>query len=381
MTNQTHRLSPTIPARDVLHLCFVAPNAYHVLMDSDSGYCGGAEVQQYLLAKALVEKGHRVTIVVQDLGGTPICEVRHGIEIVKGPFRYLGGSNAYFLVDSLNLVCLLRKINADFYLLKCPRALLFAMSIHRRVFGKRLVKWVANESDCDPQGWSPSCWLYRLGAKAADCFVFQSDSQKALAEKKLGIQGTVVPSIAHAHDETEECRSKDIDVLWVGSCTRNKQPEVVLDLASSTPDIQYSIIMSQGSCPLYNREIEERAKSLRNVKYEGFVPYTRIPQFYGRAKLLLCTSKREGFPNTFLQAWQEGVPVVSLAVDPDHVIMKYQLGKVSGDVEHLRCDLRSLVRDNGLREPLAANGREYVRKYHSPDRVVNQLMGVLKSVY
>jgi glycosyltransferase involved in cell wall biosynthesis len=377
MTNRECRLLHKTSSVAKLHFCFVAPTAYHVLFDSDSGVCGGAEVQQYLLAKALVDKGHRATIVVQDFRGMRTHDVRHGIEIVKGPFRYLGGANAYFLADSLKLIALLRKVDADFYLLKCPRALLFAMSVHRRIFGKRLVKWFAGDSDCSSHGWSPSDWLYMLGIRATDCFIFQSGSQKALAEQKLGVQGTVVPSIAHAHEGAAVRMSKDIDVLWVGSCTPNKQPEIILDLAQSAPDIEYSILMSQGSCSPYGREIERRARGLKNVRYEGFVPYSQSARFYRRARVLACTSRQEGFPNTFLQAWQEGVPVVSLTVDPDNVITSHHLGKVSGDIEQMRLDIGCLVNDEEYRQQLGTNGEKYVQQHHSKEIIVDQFLAAL----
>ena len=41
-----------------------------------------------------------------------------------------------------------------------------------------------------------------------------------------------------------------------------------------------------------------------------------------KSKILINTSSFEGFPNTFVQAWANGVPVISLKVDPDNIIKK-----------------------------------------------------------
>ena len=65
-----------------IHLCFVAPNAYPVLANKDFGMCGGAEVQQMLLAKALIKEGYRITFVVDDFG-QDAREIHNGIEVIR----------------------------------------------------------------------------------------------------------------------------------------------------------------------------------------------------------------------------------------------------------------------------------------------------------
>ena len=52
---------------------------------------------------------------------------------------------------------------------------------------------------------------------------------------------------------------------------------------------------------------------------------TSIDALYDRAKVLVNTSDVEGFPNSYLQAWIRGVPVVTL-IDPDGVIEREGLG-------------------------------------------------------
>jgi len=63
----------------------------------------------------------------------------------------------------------------------------------------------------------------------------------------------------------------------------------------------------------------ERARRMPNVALFDPMPYAQLDAHYRRALVLMCTSKWEGFPNTFLEAWSRGIPTVS-TVDPDGII-------------------------------------------------------------
>lgn len=63
---------------------------------------------------------------------------------------------------------------------------------------------------------------------------------------------------------------------------------------------------------------------------------------FRRARLFVNTSAHEGFPNTFLQAWSQGIPVISF-VDPDDLIRKNRLGLVVHDIDEMARGIRDVL--------------------------------------
>jgi glycosyltransferase involved in cell wall biosynthesis len=92
------------------------------------------------------------------------------------------------------------------------------------------------------------------------------------------------------------------------------------------------------------------------------------------------TSRVEGFPNTFIQAWARLVPVISLTVDPDGVIEKQRLGFRSGDFSQLVSHTRTLIRDQNLAEEMGRNGRLYGEKEHDLAENAHKLDQLLRQL-
>lgn len=370
------------------HVCFVAPNAYPLLANKNFKSCGGAEVQQVLLGWALKGRRYKVTFVVDDYG-QPKRETIDGIEVVQGPFRYFRGSRWHFPVDTLRLIWTLRRINADIYIFKGPLLLMFSMGWHRRLFGRKLVKIIAHDEDCTntyngevmKEGGRLDKKLYLMCASFLDYTIFQSEYQKKIGLKNLGLRGRVIKNIAqHRITPPPPQQMRDIGVLWVGTALRRKRPHLLLDVAEQMPDVHFTMIIAPGPDIKFTRSVKERAISIKNVDYKGFIEYSKIGDYYDRARVLAHTSKAEGFPNVFLQAWQSGVPVVALSINPDGVIKKSRLGRVSGDIEKFKDDILFFVENEIARRETGRNGMRYIRDNHETELIVQQYIEVFNEL-
>jgi glycosyltransferase involved in cell wall biosynthesis len=102
-----------------------------------------------------------------------------------------------------------------------------------------------------------------------------------------------------------------------------------------------------------------------NVMYVGEKRQSEINQLFARSHLFVNTSRYEGFPNTFIQAWMREVPVVSLDVDPDDVLERESIGVHAKSMDRLIAAIRSYVTDHAKRAEHGARARRYAMLRHS----------------
>ena len=125
----------------------------------------------------------------------------------------------------------------------------------------------------------------------------------------------------------------------------------------------------------------DQLRSLPNVEFLGQVEPERAEQIIAEAALLLSTSSAEGFPNTFLQAWANGTPVVTLSIDPDNVIQNRGLGAVAGGIDGAIANIEALVNSPKRRQDVARSAQRYIAERHTETVVIQEFSRALCSVH
>lgn len=297
-------------------LCFVCLRAYGYFNPSVEFHGGGAERQIHLLSTALAED-YDVHVVVGDFG-QPKTEVRDGVTLHRA-YPLHPRKNALQPAKHLGLLWrAMRRSGADIFISRqSPRKAGFVYALARSLRSKFLYH-LANDSylGAEPASRSqPVQWLYGRAVRHADVVVAQTPKQQSGIKDKYDVAATVIPNGYPPADNRPEFEARD-GFLWVGRLDEEqKRPDLFLDLAEALPQLSFRIAGPTRDTE-YADTVIDRAQSLSNVQYLGLLDPEEIHDQYRTAIALVSTSAYEGFPNTFLEAWRQGTPILSLTVDP-----------------------------------------------------------------
>jgi glycosyltransferase involved in cell wall biosynthesis len=352
-------------------ICIVGMDSYGMLSgEGDLRYIGGESVQHVLLARAWRDLGHDVSIIVHD-EGQGAKRVIDGITAIAAHTRNGGIPGLrFFHPRASKLVGALSAADADIYYQSPAGVNTGFTAWFTRMMGRQFIFRIASDSDCEKEHprirFLRDRMLYDFGLKRADVVAAQTLHQQRMLRDNHGIDAPVINMIVEAPQRAGAPVEKDIDVLWLSNLRALKRPELALELARQLPDVKFTL--AGGPMPggqMYYDDVAAAAARLPNVTMLGAVRYADTGPLIDRAKIFLNTSSIEGFPNTFLQSWIRGVPVVSF-FDPDGLVNRLQLGRIARTVDDMREALRGLVDVPVYRENIGRRAREYaLREYTS----------------
>jgi len=347
-------------------ICIVGLDSYGMLSgEGNPKYIGGESIQHVLLARAWRDLGHDVSIIVHDEGQGAKRE-HEGITAIAAHTRRGGMPGLrFFHPRATRLLSALIAADADVYYQSPAGAYTGITAWFCRATGRRFIFRVASDSDCEKEHGRIQFWrdrkLYNYGLRRADFVAAQTDFQAQLLRENHGIQSVVLNMMVEVPRNGVPAE-KDIDVLWLSNLRALKRPELALELARQLPHVNF--MLAGGPMPggeTYFEDVRAAAARLPNVSMHGAVRYADSGKLFDRAKIFLNTSSIEGFPNTFLQAWVRGVPVVSF-FDPDSLVQRLQLGHIANSIDEMREAIRGFLDDDVERQVTGRRARDFVMR-------------------
>ena len=315
-----------------MKICFVAQHIYPYLSNfSEAKTAGGAELQQLFIGTELKKIGYEVSYICMDYG-QPDGEIHDDTKVFKTfePEEGVFGIR-FFYPRLFKIWAALKRADADVYYIRSATFLVGIVALFCRKYRKKFIYAGALVTDFIPgQHRTPTKrdeWLYTYGLARADAVIVQSEEQQRLLADNFGRKSTVIRNFS-PHTVGKMCNRRKGDILWVSTLRPWKRADWFMGLAGQFPGEHFVMIGGQsfGNEKLY-KDLKQKARGIDNLDFLGFQPYNVTETYFDRSKIFVNTSAYEGFPNTFLQAWRRGIPVIS-HVDPDHVIEKNNLGIV-----------------------------------------------------
>jgi len=310
---------------------------------------GGAELQSWLLATELGRR-HEVTYLAvrSDVKVNEECELE-GVTVIK-----LAKKKKYSWKELNEIYFAVKAISPELIHLRMFEYI-FLFAFLSRSCRIPVVYHVSHVFDCQPHvpNRLKQVFLqlrhamnYFLMGRLAGLICQTTDQKNLLDHRKLPL---AVVSNSAASSSGLSLKKDQRLVLWVGNIKSVKRPLLFAELAEFMKGSSFQFLMI--GYP-QDQELAERvrreASRLENLRYIPGIPFKEVDKYFHTASIYVSTSLEEGYPNTFIQAIQGSTPIVSLGVNPDDTLTRYEVGICSQDIKTLCRDLSKLMSDNEL---------------------------------
>lgn len=363
-------------------ICIVSHAAWGAMTGGSAGHAGGVEYQTAATARWLAARGFAVSLVTWNEGQEADVTI-DGVRVLSICRADEGLPGLRFVHPRwTGLVRALVAADADLYYQNCGEYVTGQVALWCRTRGRKFVFSVASDPECDPALPAMRSWreriLYKYGLQHADQVIVQTRRQQEMLKQGFDIEARLLPMpcIAPAPAALPARVDETPRFVWVGRVSPEKQPERFIDIAAALP--QYRFELAGPASDAWSRDILARAAAA-GVRVLGRVARNDMGAVYDGATALICTSSFEGFPNTFLEAWSYGVPVVT-SVDPDGLAADRRLGAVARTTDEFVAAIRRMAEDRAERAEAGRRCREYYLACHEPEAAMARFAEVFVGV-
>ena len=342
-------------------------NEIPYFLNDENHQLGGACVRQYAIAQGLIKLQQEVGVLTW-IGASDMVQDSGGIELVEAPVKQGGYSLLKNLLPVLKSV---RSYAPDIIFQKSGAFGTGFIALVAKILKIPFVYLAASDPECDgriDKNLNKSArWSYYYGLKNAALIVCQNSYQQEHFQKRYPDKPMVLMHNPYYYKQLGPlvpCSQRRY-VAWVGNFRPMKNLPEVLRVSKLFPNLIFKIAGKLGKdSDQKMKDLVEELKRQPNIEFVGYLRRSQVPEFLGRARLLLNTSLYEGFSNTFLEAMAAGTPIVTRNdIDPDHIIEQNNLGKVVTQYDDLADAIMEIL-DYQQCDQWSAHIRNYVVSNH-----------------
>lgn len=322
---------------------------------------GGTQLQLYYISRELAkEEDFDISFITR----TKTSRKMEGVQLVPGMDKINGWSSR--LKAGLKLILRMREEDADIYFSSSDNMIPGLVGLYCKLSGKKHIHRTVHKRECDrtlkEKNWVKGV-INSIGLRLADLVFVQTDSHGDLLSEWTDSRFEVLANSFPITDSNHQLGNK---ILWVGRRVRWKRPELFIELAERFESEEFVMISPcTGDEEEYYNMIEQKASEISNLNLIERVPREEIQEYFKDAKIFVNTSKKEGFPNTFIEAGMHHTPILSLKVDPDNFIQSNSCGfSCENDFEEMCLNLDNLLENKAEIKEKGENCRTYVEENH-----------------
>jgi glycosyltransferase involved in cell wall biosynthesis len=330
---------------------------------------GGAEVMLLEHARRWVCQGHRVTLLCPRFPGAVRTEDIDGMNVIRigGRFTVYPLAAIFYLLrlrSSVDTIVDVENGIPFFSPLYARKPIVCLLHhVHQRQFlvefGPAL-GWIGRflEAKIMPRVYAHVPFIVVSGSTAADLAALGVDAEhirvvhNGLDHAAYGSPGTI---------------SERPRLLYLGRLKRHKRIDLAIELCARlrmhVPELVLDIV-GAGDDEARLRALVHRLGLQEHVVFHGFVGHSEKVHHYSRAWALVCTSEREGWGLTTIEAAACGTPTLCLdAPGLRDAVQSGTTGFVARDMDDLCAAALRLITDDTWRTHLARGAEARARTF------------------
>ncbi|MHA1284890.1 MAG: glycosyltransferase family 4 protein, partial [Promethearchaeota archaeon] len=365
-----------------IKICIFSFHGFSLYVKNLENPFGGAEIQLFLLSQELAKnKKFQIDVITSDQKYFKKIIKKDDVKIhVCLPNK----KNIKNYISALiNLSLTLIKINPDVIIQRAAGIPTLLLAIYCKIRKKKFIYSIASTMDVTKNGVRGIVGkLFHLGMDNASCIITQNKEQINLLQQFKKRKFDNIKIIKNAFSiKNNIMLEKKNGILWIARADRIKRPELFIELARQFPNERFTMICPISDDKHFWKTIREKAIKIPNINFIEMVPFNQIEEYFEKAKIFVNTSRLEGFPNTFIQAFKNYTPVISLEVDPDNLFEKFKCGiNCNGNFDYMVSKIKVLLENDNVYKEFANNAFKYVKNNHDIKKIVKEWIKVIEKL-